>query len=257
MLASLLLSVAAFPSQTTEGTEFWVTFMNNLDQYDESDGIVLELILSSRYDAEIMVENPQSGWNITTSVTANTIKKVTIPCSQAYTYAPATINNKGIRVTSAAPISLYASNYSEASYDASIVLPITGIGNEYAIQLFESKEHVSKGIYKEFCIVATENNTKVKITPHANTVSGEKPHVTYEVTLQRGQTYLVQSADGTLNLSGSHIISNNPVAVFAGHECALVPDGNTACDHIVEQQVPVNMWGKKFALTKTYGQTGD
>ena len=74
LLASLLLSVAAFPSQTTEGTEFWVTYMNNGASIDESDGLALELIVSSRSNAEIVVETPRTGWKVPSSISANTIK---------------------------------------------------------------------------------------------------------------------------------------------------------------------------------------
>ena len=88
LLVSLLLSVSAFSSQTTEGTEFWVTYMNNATCVDESDGLALELIISSRNDAEIVVENPRTGWKVISSVSANAVKKITVPCEQGYVYSP-------------------------------------------------------------------------------------------------------------------------------------------------------------------------
>ena len=251
LLASLLLSVAAFPSQTTEGTEFWVTYMNNGGVLDESDGLALELIISSRNNSEIVVENPRTGWKVTSSVSANTVKKIAVPCSEGYIFNPATIYDAGIRVTSSAPISLYASNYSNASYDATIVLPITGIGDDYLIQTFEST-----GL-REFCVVATEDNTLLTITPNAETYEGRQRGVAYSGTLNMGQAYMVMSEDNYYELSGSQVKANKPIAVFAGHICANVPNGVAWCDHIVEQQLPTNMWGKNFALTKTYGLGGD
>ena len=190
LLASLLLSVAAFPSQTTEGTEFWVTYMNNGGALDESyDNLALELIVSSRSNAEIVVENPRTGWKVTSSISANTIKKIAVPCSEGYIFNPSTIYDAGIRVTSTAPVSLYASNYSNASYDATIVLPITGIGDDYIIQTFESN-----GL-REFCIVATEDNTQLTIIPNAETYEGHKRGVAYSGTLNMGQAYMVMSED--------------------------------------------------------------
>ena len=250
LLASLLLSVAAFPSQTTEGTEFWVTYMNNGASIDESDGLALELIISSRNNTEIVVENPRTGWKVKSSVSANTVKKITVPCSEGSIFNPATIYDAGIRVTSTAPISLYASNYSRASYDATIVLPITGIGDDYIIQTYES------GGLREFCIVATEDNTQLTIIPNAETYEGRERGVAYSGTLNMGQAYMVMSEDNYYELSGSQVKANKPIAVFAGHICANVPDPSVAaCDHIVEQQVPISQLGKNFALTKTSGQS--
>ena len=252
LLASLLLSVAAFPSQTTEGTEFWVTYMNNGASIDESDGLALELIISSRNNTEIVVENPRTGWKVKSSVSANTVKKITVPCSEGYIFNPATIYDAGIRVTSTAPISLYASNYSRASYDATIVLPITGIGDDYIIQTYES------GGLREFCIVATEDNTQLTIIPNAETYEGRERGVAYSGTLNMGQAYMVMSEDNYYELSGSQVKANKPIAVFAGHICVNVPDPSVAaCDHIVEQQVPISQLGKNFALTKTSGQSYD
>ena len=251
-----LMPLYAF-SETTEGTEFWVTFMKNYTYGVGHSSVIHKLIVSSKVDTEITVKNFQTGWSTKFSVQANVIGELEIPHEQGYTFHGASVQDKGLYVESTNPISLYASNYASASYDATIVLPVTGLGDEYVIQLFESTSLFYEGNYKEFSLIATENNTKVRITPHAHTRDGGKPSVPYEITLQKGQTYLVESGDENLNLSGSHIISNYPIAVFAGHQCALIQDGNIACDHIVEQQLPVNMWGKKFALTKTYGQTGD
>lgn len=252
LLLSLLLSVTAFPSETTEGTEFWVTFMANYRYTTGYSGLYLKLIISSPNNTEVLVENPQTGWKETLSIAANTIGEMLIPHEQGYTCNP-TVENKGLRVTSTSPISLYASNYAEYSYDATIVVPITGLGDEYVIQTFDS----DGGYDKEFVIVATEDNTTVEITPHADINNGYEKNEAFNITLQKGQTYLVMSNDAVDDLAGSRVKSNKMIAVFAGHTCALVPENNGACDHIVEQQLPTAMWGKNFALTKTYGQNGD
>lgn len=250
LLISLLLSISAFPSQTTEGTEFWVTFLNNNDNYN--GGLILKLIVSSRNDGNVRVENLQTGWNVNIDVKANVIGEIQVPISEGYTSSGAVVENRGLKVTSTTPIALYASNYYEFTYDATIVLPITGLGDEYVIQTFESQIRE-----KEFAIVATEDNTIVSITPNATTSDGRVAGKSFDITLQKGQTYQVMSSSSYEELSGSYVKSNKLIAVFAGHKCATIPDGNAACDHIVEQQLPTAMWGKNFALTKTYGQTGD
>ncbi|MCR4663753.1 MAG: PKD domain-containing protein [Paludibacteraceae bacterium] len=252
VMLMLLLPAVYMPGQTTEGTEFWVTFMNNYDVTAGSSGLENKLIASSRENATVTVSNPQTGYSQSFNVKAGAVAEFTVPPQQGYTYNKATVENKGLRVTSTAPISLYASNFYEYTYDATIVVPITGLGQDYIVQIYENEISA-----KEMCVVATENGTQVTVTPHARTADGHVKNVPYSVTLNAGQTYQVMSGDGGSDFSGTRVQTNKPVAVFAGHQCINVPTGNAWCDHIVEQQMPVPMWGRQFALTKTYGQNGD
>ena len=249
LLSSPLLSRAA---QTTEGTEFWLTFMKNYIFSATNGAMQLKLIVSSRQNGHITVSNPQTGWSNTLSVTANQISEMVIPNEQAYTYAAEIVENHGLQVTATVPISLYASNYHEYTYDATIVLPTTALGKDYIIQTYENEL-----MSKEFCVVATADNTTLSITPHARTTTERDKNEVFTVTLNKGQTYQVMSSDGNNDFSGSQIHASAPVAVFSGHQCINVPTLNTACDHIVEQSIPVGQWGTQFALTKTKGQNGD
>ena len=254
ILHLLLLSslMACFGAQTTEGTEFWATFLKNYTNHTGSTGMTLTLIVSSRENATVTIQNPQTGWQQSISVSANRVAEYIIPHNQGYTDAAGNVQKRGLKITSTAPISLYASNYDDATYDASIVLPTPALGKDYIIQVFENELYS-----KEFAIVATTNNTTITITPHARTTNGHVKNVPYTITLNAGETYQVMSEDGNSDFSGTKVESNYPIAVFAGHQCINVPTGNPWCDHIVEQQMPTPMWGKQFALTKTSSMSGD
>ena len=250
----LLLSAmtVCFAAPTTEGTEFWATFLNNENTSEGSSIMRLSLIASSRENATVTVQNPQTGWRTSFSVMANKVAQLDIPHAQCYTYYQGSVQKRGLKVTSTAPISLYASNFREYTYDATIVLPATALGKDYIIQIYENDLFA-----KEFAIVATTNNTQVTITPHARTLDGHVKNASYMVTLNAGDTYQVMSEDGGSDFSGSRVEANHPIAVFAGHKCINVPTGNPWCDHIVEQQMPTQMWGKQFALTKTGSMNSD
>ena len=254
ILHLLLLSslMACFGAQTTEGTEFWATFLKNYTNHTGSTGMTLTLIVSSRENATVTIQNPQTGWQQSISVSANRVAEYIIPHNQGYTDAAGNVQKRGLKITSTAPISLYASNYDDATYDASIVLPTPALGKDYIIQVFENELYS-----KEFAVVATTNNTTITITPHARTTDGHVKNVPYTITLNAGETYQVMSSDGSSDFSGTRVESNYPIAVFAGHQCINVPTGNPWCDHIVEQQMPTPMWGKQFALTKTSSMSGD
>ena len=246
------LCCALSATPTTEGTEFWTTFLKNHLNEDGSPTMKLTLIVSSRENATVTVLNPQTGWSQSLYVSANQIKELEVPHVQAYTNNVGRIEKRGLKITSTSPISLYASNYDDASYDASIVLPTTALGLDYILQIYENELAA-----KELAIVATSNNTTVTITPHARTTDGHIKNIPYSITLNAGETYLVTSEDDGSDFSGSRVEANYPIAVFSGHQCINVPTGNQWCDHVVEQQMPTHMWGKRFALTKTNGMNGD
>ena len=239
-------------AQTTEGTEFWLTFMNNENTPEGDEGLVLKLIASSRQDATITVSNPQTGYTDAFDVKANSVAEFIVPHEQGYTFDIIAKTKRGLRITATAPVSLYASNFQEHTYDATIVLPVTALGTDYIAQMYESNYGA-----KEIAVVATQDNTTITIIPHARTMNGLSPGDTFTFTLNVGETYLLMSSYENGTFSGTRVQSNHPVAVFAGHQCINIPADNKACDHIVEQQMPTQMWGKQFALTKTKGQKGD
>lgn len=243
------LSCLANIVPSTEGTEFYVTFMNNIDEYHDLE---LKLIISTKKDVNVILSNPQTNWTSIHNIQAQQVSQISIPKNQAYTENNDVVEKKGIKVIASAPISLYASNYSSYSYDATIILPTSAIGTDYIIQTYENELWA-----KECAIVATKDNTQVTITPHAKTTTDRVKNVPFVVTLNEGETYQIMSLDENNDFSGSQIHSSKPIAVFAGHRCANVPTGNPWCDHIVEQQMPVNMWGKQFVVTKTLGQNGN
>lgn len=248
----VILCAQLVRAQSTEGTEFWMTFMNNWNAPVGDEGLVLKLIASSRQNATITVANPQTGYSNTFDVKANSIAEFIVPHEQGYTNDILSKSRRGLRITATAPISLFASNFHEHTYDATIVLPVTALGTDYIAQMYESNYGA-----KEIAVVATQDNTSITIIPHARTMNGLSPGDTFTFTLNVGETYLMMSSDENGTFSGTRVQSNHPVAVFAGHQCINIPADNKACDHIVEQQMPTPMWGKQFALTKTKGQKGD
>lgn len=53
------------------------------------------------------------------------------------------------------------------------------------------------------------------------------------------------------DLSGTRIAASGRVAVLAGHDCAMVPADKWACDHLEEQLVPMESWGREVAVSVT------
>ena len=251
---ALITSMVFAQTHTTEGTDFWLTFMSNYTRQPNDNALQLKLIISAREQTSVTVSNPNTSWTKTVNVAGSNISEIIIPNQQCYTSDAEKISKTGINVKADKPISLYASNYSDASYDATNVLPLNVLTGNYIIQTYEvSREEA--GYAKEFAVVATDNNTLIEINPHARTTTGKLKNIPFTITLNKGEVYQVMSVDDNNNLSGSTIHASKPVAVFSGNQCANVPSGCDWCDHIVEQAMPTSLWGKQFAVTAALQQT--
>jgi hypothetical protein len=106
------------------------------------------------------------------------------------------------------------------------------------------------GYPSEFTLVATSDNSQVTITPSANTLDNKPAGVPFSITLNKFETYQLQSGGIGSDLSGSELVSTEPIAVFAGCKCSFIPATYGACDFIVEQMIPVGSWGRSFIVSE-------
>ncbi|MBO7133820.1 MAG: gliding motility-associated C-terminal domain-containing protein [Bacteroidales bacterium] len=257
ILLATSLAYSQHQSVTTQGTEFFAVFMQNGGHTAGDSELELSLMVSSKRACSVTVRNPNSTWTTTFNVAANSTTKYVIPSnqhSQCYITSPtSTAQNKGLLITSTDTISLYSSNFAPATFDGSIVLPTSALGNEYIIQCYPPVLNES-----EFTITAVEDNTVVDVTPSVivNAGDNQNPNTTFSVSLNRGQTVfmksITQGAAG--DLSGTRIVARNckKIAVFNGDYSTRVPaSASEFADHINEQAFPVTSWGKKFVVTNT------
>ena len=171
--------------QSTEGKDFWVTFMR-ADQNDHSDAtdkaVTLALTVSAKEECDVTFTNPNTNETKSEHMTAGSIKEVTFYTGDAgetartrtdekkasitcYTYYPDSVDNCAIHVEATAPISLFASNRRSKSFDATNVLPTASLLDEYLIQAVAPSDHGGEPQGTHFCIIATENNTIVDYCP--------------------------------------------------------------------------------------------
>ena len=86
--------------------------------------------------------------------------------------------------------------------------------------------------------VPVSANIKVNNTEQWCTLN---PNVQNSYKINRLQ--IVYVATSIRDLTGTRVVSNKPVSVFSGHECAWVPDEVLSCDHLMEQMLPIDLWG--------------
>ena len=318
LFKALLFCVLAMPAmsiradvidegQTTEGKDFWVTFMQ-ADQ-DPNNDLTLSLSISSREDCQVTITNPFSGYTENVNVTANQMQLVELYSGNVLTQNARTamaatgkvcyavnseqVDTCALHVTATANISLFATNYKKATFDATNVLPTPSLLDEYIIQTYTPSDHggVSSTQGSHFAIIAAEDNTIVDYCPTVPTQSindsinaaqtkkdfmGEealtdrdKFWLNYTVgdtlhspVLNAGQVYYVWTGKKDKDagdLSGTYIKARDgkKIAVFQGCPHTNIPYQTKERDHIFSQAMPTTYWGNTFVLTASAGRHKD
>lgn len=145
-------------------------------------------------------------------------------------------------------------NYS-FSNDASLLIPTHALGRRYRLLTTPSQGGYLGGM----AIVGTAPDTRITVHAPGKRIAADPAGdvafdgETIEALLQPHETLVIQSRNGPFDpperdLSGALIEASEPVAVFAGHQCAQYPGDLNACDHLEEQLFPVQAWGRRFAL---------
>ncbi|MDD3630554.1 MAG: PKD domain-containing protein [Bacteroidales bacterium] len=236
---------------STLGNDFWVSFMQNFNV--PTNCIIY---ITSPQGATGTVSMPGSGWSQNFTVGANTSIEIQIPAAQNPNIENSNVVlNKGVHVVSNNPIAVYAANQRNASSDATLVLPVQALGDQYMIMSYT----VLSSNPSEFIIIGVENNTSVQIIPKAALIGGVGANVPFDITLNAGEVYMVQSYG---DLTGSTVKATNlntcnNFAVFAGNKCANVPSTCTYCDHLYEQMLPLKTWGKNYITSPLMTRSSD
>ena len=147
--------------------------------------------------------------------------------------------NKGIYVKAEREnkIVVYGLSYEMHTSDAFLALPCSNFAGEeseyYAMTYPDTRPEFTSDVL----IVGCEDNTLV--TTPSNTI-----------TLNRLETYLIQSSDST----GMRVTSTKPVSFFSNQKCTDIPTNIRACDHLTEQIPPTSTWGTLFYAASLLGR---
>ena len=274
ILIFLMLFAAALSTMaqsSSQGKEFWFSFMQNGHRHYNNnmvDWVELTVMISAKRACTGTIRracNPTE--YISFSVGNNDAVFVDIPELWAYNEGnEEEVDSKALVLTATDTVSVFISNVANYSFDASFVLPVESLGAEYIIQ---TDQQVVTDSYQwhlretsSFLIVAVEDDTEVEIVPSVATVRGRGAGVPFRVTLSAGQTYFVRSNNNSewRDLSGSTIfaLDGRKIAVFSGNTITRIPGESTnGRDHVFEQALPVDSWGRQFVVTSSCNRARD
>ncbi len=270
LLASYCLpSWAQTPS--TEGQDFWVTFLRAADADKNASGHgdpqELKLTISAREACTVTIQQEGAddivlsvGDNSSTEIGSNTTtakdiygKDRKLSQNSCYSYDNETITKTAVHVKATKDISLFAGNYRDKSFDAANILPTPALLDDYLVQTYPPSDHEDKPHGSHFAIVAVEDGaTTVDFNLTAKTNKGNIG--AQNVTLKKGEVYYIwtgKNAGDEADLSGTTIKARNgkKIAVFQGCVHTNIPDHVRDRDHIFSQAMPTAYWGNEFGIT--------
>jgi hypothetical protein len=267
-LVTLLLALCGSPAVaqsglTSEGTDFWLAFMPNY--LSPADNI--RLFIASGIHATVHVD--AYGGSVTPQQTLKQTLAPNKPWTLSFPSASLveermqeTAEYKAVHVYSDNPIAVYGFSNVYTTSDSYLALPSSALGTDYFVSCFYDDNYNELGLSDplagEFVVIASADSTVVTIGPvQASTRSdaaGSLSHKigeSWNVTMRKGQTYLVQSTGvmpGDQDLTGSRVTSTKPVGVICGHQrCRIPVDGHgNSKDMIMEMMLPTNRWGTEY-----------
>lgn len=253
-------------AQSTQGTDFWVTLMSG-DRGKDGKGKgydTLSLTFAAKESTKVWLENEYENFKDSVTVGNDTIFRYKLNKTTDYAYTclvnddqNEVVSNRALHITAEKPISLIAANYKNKSFDVAAILPTPSLMSEYRIQTYAPSAHEDNSQGSHFAIVAAEDNVVVDITPTVKTKGGKPKDQTFTTdTLKKGQVYYVWTGNGSginYDFTGSVVKARNnkKIAVFNGNRHTNIPSKIRDRDHIYSQAMPVNYWGKRFAVTSS------
>lgn len=195
----------------------------------------------------------------------------TVPAGTLYTFnltpwidslenRPAdTILNRGLKITSTAPVSIYYEVVSEQCDCQPEIFALKGtsaLGKEFLIPMqnyvanSQSPQPVTNS---SFDIAATENGTTVTITP-TRAIIGHAAGVPFTILLNAGQTYSAMAASGNADqhLNGSLVVSNKVIAITIKDDSMRSLSFGTCTDLGGDQIVPLPVLGRDYIAIKGF-----
>ncbi|MFT7582553.1 MAG: hypothetical protein ACI9MR_004235 [Myxococcota bacterium] len=245
------------------GCSYWAVDTDNVEEaQDQPIGVVVS-VPAGGASTEVIITNNFTGFILTAGalgvsdlfVQPGQLKVFRLPIG--YDIDGSKITDRTFSIETDTPVSVHQFNPLNGdnvySNDASLLLPAQVTGGEHLVMSWPHRGDAAATLRGFVTVIASQPGvTTVQVTPTAWLVGVEgdsdlPPGQTRLFQLRRGQALNLQTrGDDHGDMTGTVIVSNRQSTVIAGHECANIPVGVSACDHIEQQLIPVNSWGNRY-----------
>ena len=233
---------------------------------------VFELIIGTPFDDASYIIESSAGVIGTGTVSSTISATVDVQSDFQVVSSEFADRMKGltVRATGDNPISVLVTvtypSFFRSAYATYLVHPNKEFENEESYEYFGLSTDYGEMIIptrrSNILLIGNFDETTVSITPTQvvrlpNDAQADSPMVdvaagaTHEVTLGRLQSLLLLSLT---DLTGTRIVSNKPLTVVTGHQCAQIPSTEVFCEPIYVQVPPTLNWGQTFLLAPFAGR---
>ncbi|MGF2411767.1 MAG: IgGFc-binding protein, partial [Ferruginibacter sp.] len=273
--------------KSNRGKEFWLAYGFDYSFFHESpvNEQELAIYISAVAAANVTVTVTNTGYTQTLNIPANTVNAtILIPKSGPNDARTLTdgLQNRGIHIVSDTPVAVYAHVYATQVSGATMLMPVETYGYLYhSINYNQATSNSSLPVispttangadwYSWFYAIASEDNTRLEITPSDTTKNGWLPGQTYTVNLNKGESYHVfgklqsgssQAWAASKDMTGSKLVSVigadgncHPVAVFSGSGGIRLCRGDGG-EFMHQQVFPAQAWGTRYLTYHTINNT--
>ncbi|MBN1448647.1 MAG: hypothetical protein JXA28_12005 [Bacteroidetes bacterium] len=230
------------PGVNTAGQAFWMAFLPDVVGTGQES---LRIYISAPEQSNVTIRSTEDNSVRTLQVPAGGLRMAELPRT-VNVLSPEYTTRKGIEISSDHPVHVFAGNFRDRHTDAFTVLPVHALGTRYVTAGYNFPD-----AHEHFTIVATEDDTRVTITPSAFTSTQRPSGQPFDVTLDAGDVYYVKAflAGNGGSLTGSIVDADKPVAVFSGAESGWIPtQGGTSgfLNPAAEQMIPLRFLGTEY-----------
>lgn len=264
-------------NKSNKGKEFWVGWGHNILPPGITTGTTskLYLYLSAEQTSSITISIPGTTFTtITDIISAGQVKTYQITLLTIMLTTEGINTNKAIHVESDVPIVAYAHQNGANSAGATMLMPVETYGyTYYSLNYTQVSNQIlsstGNAAYSWCYVIASENNTRIKVTPSVLTEGGKAAGASYNIDLNKGEIYNFfgkyngQSGSTYLgeDLTGSKVASIagndgncHPVAVFSGSSRMLINSTNGG-DVLQQQIFPASAWGTRYLTVPSSSAT--
>ena len=263
----MVLPTLFYHAASTYGQEFYVGFLNNIGG---SDFTSLEIVVGTRATSAQFKIETNDGVIHEGASTSSAPTAVSINSALQVTSSEFTNRHKGLHIYSTGSESIYVlvKNFiTFVNLGAYLAYPCLRFETDSAYEYFVvSADDPDDVLRSEFLLVGCENDTEITIIPTQTISIPQDPQnsdsatttvqlgtTSHQITLHIMQTLLISSVD---DLTGTKIISNKPLTLISGHECANIPSSKSSCEPLAVQVPPTFTWGTEFLLAPFTGRRG-